>query len=143
MEKNNNTLLLVGGGVAAWYLLSRYSTIKNLLFVPRGIAVVGGAISVILGVQNPTSNSLAFQALSGSLVVNGNNVGNVASFQPLIILPNAETQIQLLITPNLLGIGSGILNLIEGNPGSSSFSASLQATANINNTAVPVNVSFT
>jgi len=144
MAKNNssaNTLFLVGGGFVLWYLLTRIQTIGNLNFVPRGLGIVGNAVSVILGIQNPTSNALLFNSLSGDLMVNGNSVGNVADFQPVTIMPNSETPITLLITPNIFGIAANAIDQIS-NGLTGGISAKLQAIANVNNTPVPVNVQF-
>jgi LEA14-like dessication related protein len=140
-KDSTNTVLIAAGAFAAWWLWSRASTISNLNFIPRGLAVVGGAISLILGVQNPTNNAIQLNALSGNLIINGNAIGNVADFQPVVIAPNNETPINLLVTANFFGLAAGALNAIEGNE-TGTINATLQGTANINGTALPVNVTF-
>jgi hypothetical protein len=140
-SKNNNNILILAGGFAAWWLWSRATTLQSLNFIPRGLAVVGGAISLIIGVQNPTNNSLQLNSLSGNLIMNGNAIGNVADFQPVLIGANNETQINLLVTANFFGIAAGALNAIEGNE-TSVINANLQGTANVNGTPLPVNITF-
>lgn len=141
MAKGNNLLAFGALGIAAWYLLTRFSTITNLNFVARGLGLIGNAVSVVIGVQNPTSQGLNLQSISGNLILNGNSVGNVSDFTPVTIAPNAETQINLVIVPNIFGIAANALYQIQqGITGG--IQASLQATANINNNAVPVNVTF-
>ena|SRR5277367_5641866 len=141
MAKTNNLLIFGAIGVAAWYFLTRLSTIGSLNFIPRGLGLVGNAVSVLIGVQNPTSEGLNLGSISGNLVVNGNSVGNVADFTPVVIAPNAETQIQLLITPNIFGIAANVIYQLQQNL-TGGINATLQGTANINNNAVPLNVNF-
>lgn len=140
-KKSNNTLLLVGAGLAAWYILSRYNTASSLNFVPKGIAVVGGAVQLVLGVQNPTSNGLNFDSLSGTVSVNGTALGNAASFTPAYIAPNAESDIVILVTPSFLGLANGILNTVQ-NGLTSGIQAVLTGTVNVNNTPFPINLNF-
>lgn len=144
MSKNNsgNTGLLLLLGALGVYLFTRASTIANLVFVPRGIAITGGAVNVVIGVQNPTSNSLSFNSLAGNLFVNGSAIGNVASFQPAVIIPNGETPVNVMVTPSILGIATDVLSMIQGNM-SGGITANFQGTANIDNSAVPVNLNFT
>jgi LEA14-like dessication related protein len=136
-------LLIAAAGGLAWYFFSRAQTLSNLIFVPRGIGTVAGGVSVRLGVQNPTANPIQLNSLAGSLVINGNAVGNVSSFLPVTIAPNAETVLDLTIIPNMFGAASQVLNLIEGNEFNTKLNPSLQGTANVNNIAVPLNISLT
>jgi hypothetical protein len=141
MVKTNNLLIFGALGIGAWYFLTRLSTVGSLNFVPRGLGLVGNAVSVIIGVQNPTSEGLNLQSISGNLVVNGNSVGNVADFTPVTIAPNQETQIQLLITPNIFGIAANAIYQLSNNL-TGGINATLQGSANINNTSLPLNVNF-
>jgi hypothetical protein len=139
---NSTTPLLIGAaGFLAWYFWTRANALKSLLFVPRGLGVQGGGISLLLGVQNITSAALQLNGFAGSLNINGSPVGNVTDFQPQLIAPG-ETQINLLIIPNVFGIAAGVLNEINGNEGSGNIQASLSGTANINGIPLPVNINF-
>jgi hypothetical protein len=141
MAKSNNLLFFGALGVAAWYLLTRYNTISSLNFIPRGLGLVGNAVSVIIGVQNPTSQGIQLQSISGNLILNGSSVGNVADFTPVLIAPNAETQINLLITPNIFGIAANAIYQLQ-NGLTGGINATLQGTANVNNNPIPLNVNF-
>lgn len=145
MGKSNNLtpVLLVGAGVAAWYFWTRANALNSLIFVPRGIGVQGGGVSLIIGVQNPTNSALMLNGLAGSLNIQGSAVGNVTDFQPQLIAPNQETPVNLLITPNIFGIAAGVINQIDGNEATGNFQATLTGTANINSIPLPLNISFT
>jgi Late embryogenesis abundant protein len=143
-SKNSSlTPILVGGGLfAAWFFWTRANALKSLIFVPRGLGVQGGGVSLLIGVQNPTSAALMLNGLAGSLVIQGQNIGSVTDFQPMLIAPGGETPINLLITPNYFGIAAGVINAIDGNEGDGSIRASLSGTANINGFPLPVNLNF-
>lgn len=145
MGKNRGSVspLLVGGvAFVAWYFWTRANTLKSLIFQPVGLGVQGGGVSIQLEVDNPTPNALQFNGFAGSLTVNGANIGNVTDFQPVLLAPGA-TRLNLFIAPNVFGIASGAINLIEGNEGSGNIQSSLNGTANINGIPLPVNLVFT
>jgi hypothetical protein len=135
-------LLIAAGGFAAWYFFTRYNTLKSLVFNPVGLGVQGSAISLQIEVDNPTANALQFNGFAGSLSVNGSNIGNVTGFQPVMVAPGA-TRINLFVTPNVFGIASDIISLLDGNEGSGNIQAGLSGTANVNGIPLPVNIQFT
>jgi hypothetical protein len=145
MSKNSSATPLVIGGVAflAWYFWTRAAALQSLIFIPRGLGVQGAGISLQIGVQNPTGAALALNSLFGSLLIQGQPVGNVSDIQPQLIAPNSESVITVLVTPNLFGIAAGVIDQLDGNEGTRKFSAAMQATANINGIPVPVNLQFT
>jgi LEA14-like dessication related protein len=136
----NNTVLLVGAGVAAYLLYQRYNAIGNLNFIPRGIQGSGGQLVLLLGVQNPSSAPLSLNSFVGNLVVNGGNAGNVTLFQPVTINPNAETVVPVTIGYNVFGIVQSVLN--TAGTDLSQASVVLDGDANIGNQLFPVNLKF-
>jgi LEA14-like dessication related protein len=141
-KSSNSNLLVIGAvAVAAWYFFTRASSLNSLVFVPKGMGVQGIGVNLVLGVQNPTNNPLTLASLAGSLIVNGAAIGNVSDFQQTTIAANSETDINVLITPNVFGVAAGAIDALEGNE-TSNISAALQGTANVNGVALPVNVTF-
>jgi LEA14-like dessication related protein len=143
-KKNSSTnLLLIGAAaIAAWYFWTRTSALNSLIFTPVGLGVQGPGISLAVNVANPTNTPLQLSSIAGSLNINGSAVGNVTDFQPAVIAPNSQTQINLLITPNVFGLAAGVINEVDGNEGSGTIQASLTGTANVNNTPLPINLAF-
>lgn len=142
-SSTTNTLLIVGAAAAAWWFFTRANALNSLVFVPKGIGIQGGGLNLLLGVQNPTGAAIQLNSLAGSVNVNGSPIGNVSSFQPITIAPNAETVVPLYLAASPFGIVAQTVNLLDGNEGAGNFSASLSGTANINNIPVPINLSFT
>lgn len=139
--KSNSVLLLLGIGVVAFFLWKKYATFANLQFIPRGISLHGGGFQVVMGVQNTSSMPVQYNSFAGSLNVNGSNVGFVSDFQPGIIQPNAETDITLTITPNVLGIASQVMTQLQGGDVGIT-SATLTGSANVGGTQYPVNMTL-
>lgn len=140
---STNTLLIVGAAAAAWYFFSRANALNSLIFVPKGIGIQGGGLNLLLGVQNPTGAAIQLNSLAGSVNVNGSPIGNVSSFQPIVIAGNAETVVPLYLSANPFGILGQTIDLLDGNEGAGNFRASLTGIANVNNIPVPINISFT
>ena len=141
--KSNNLLLIGAAAIAAWYFFTRSNALNSLIFTPVGLGVQGSGISLAVNVANPTNTALTLSSLAGSLNIQGSAVGNVTDFTPQVIQPNSQTQINLLITPNVFGLAAGVINQIDGNEGSGNIQASLSGTANVNGVPIPVNLSFT
>lgn len=137
---NQNLLLLGAAGIAAWYFFTRAGALNNLNFVPLGLGVVPGGVSVQLGVQNPTNTPITLNSFVGSLSISGSPVGSVSTFTPVTIAPNSQTPLSLYVGANYLGLASGVLNQLEGNEGSGNYNAVLSGTANVNGIALPINV---
>lgn len=139
--KSSVIFLLIGGGIILW-LLTKAQSIGSLNFVPRGLSTSSGAVLVQLGIQNPTSNQITLRSLVGSLIVNGSNVGDVSNFTTTTIQPNSETGIIVRVTPNYLGLASGLLNSIE-DFGATQLTASLQGSANVEGQTLPLQIRLT
>jgi len=135
-------LLILGGAVALW-LLSKANTAQSLQFQPTGASWDGGSLQVQIGVLNPTAGDLTLNALSGSLAVNGNNVGIVGlppGDLPKVIAPQTTTPVILQYTPNYLGLLFTLLNDLKQS--GQSLSIAYTGSANVNGITLPVNLHF-
>jgi LEA14-like dessication related protein len=136
-----NGALLVGGLAALW-VLSKVNTGNSLTFIPVGANWDGRSLQISIGVQNPTSNSLQFNSLAGYIFVNGNNAGNISSFQPTTIMPNGQTNVQIAFTPNYATGVTALLNTLFGFVKTGNITISIKGTANVNSFNLPVNMTF-
>ena len=134
----NNGLLLLGGAAALW-LLSKVHTGQNLHFLPLGVSLDGGGLVITVGVQNPTDNSLQLTSLAGDVTVNGTNAGNLSGFQPVTILPNAQTSVNVKFTPNILGAALAIINQVQNG---GTVTIGVNGNANVNGVVLPVHLTF-
>ena len=88
-------ILVVVGGAAALYFISRGSVAKNFKTVLRKVKIGGKILQpkifLTFGIQNPSGGSATIRSLIGDVLINGNKVANVSSFTSIKIEPNAET----------------------------------------------------
>lgn len=138
--RTNDLLLVLGLGGLAYYAYTRYAMAGGLQFVPLGVSTGGNGLIATIGVQNPSGTSAVLSSFAGSLKLNGSTVAAVSNFQGITIQPNAQTQLQFNVTPNLIGLGANLLDIAQN--GLDDYSVSLSGTANVNNTPVPVNINF-
>jgi hypothetical protein len=137
--KPNTILLLVVAAVVGYWAYTRYGTVTNLQFVPRGIGLGGAGFDVTLGVQNTSSYPLQYNSFAGTLSINGSVVANVQDFTAAQIAPNAETPLRINVSPNLVGLASQVLSQVQ-NGYQGIQSAVLNGVANIGGQQYPVNV---
>jgi len=135
--------LLILGGAAAIWLLFKANTAQSLQFQPTGASWDGGSLQVQIGVINPTAGDLTLNSLSGTLSVNGKNVGIVAlpsGDLPKVIAPNTTTPVILQYMPNYLGLLFTLLNQLKQS--GQSLSIIYTGSANVNGIALPINLHF-
>lgn len=139
--KSNTIIILVLVAVVGYWAYTRYGTLSNIVFVPRGINASGGGFQVTLGLQNTSNTALQYNSFAGSLIVNGSSIANVTDFTAQPIIANGETDLEINVTANLLGLASQVLQQVNsGNVGIQS--AVLTGNANIGGTQYPVNVTL-
>lgn len=94
---------------------------------------------IYVGIQNPTSNSVTFNSLAGSLYLNGEYVANVSSFASTAIPGNQETNIEIKVRLSTIEMGAELVAWLK-NP--SGVIVMFDGTININNSPVPVNLAY-
>lgn len=127
-----------------WYGYSRYETLKGLVFTPGGVSFdfsnpTAPVITINVIVQNPTSNALTLNSIATNVTLNGSAAGNISNFTNTTIAPNSQTTIPLNFRPNLVSVISDIYNAFESG---AAINGTMVGTANVNNTAVPINFAF-
>jgi hypothetical protein len=136
--ESKNLLLLAGAGLFAYWAYTKYRSVINLQFIPRGIQAGGTGFQVQLGVQNTSNQTIQYNSFAGTLSVNGQNVANVSDFNARPIQANAETDLAFDVSPNLIGLASQVFQQVQsGYTGIQS--AVLTGTANVNGVQYPVN----
>src|ERR1700743_1314178 len=130
--KTNDLLLGLGLAGLAYYAYTRYTLGSNLNFIPLGGTPGGNGLVVTIGIQNPTSNTATLNSFAGNILANNSAIASVSNFQGMTLAPNAQTQLQFSVTPNLLGLGMDLYTFITD--GISNLKFSLVGTANVNNT---------
>lgn len=98
-------------------------------------------LRVNIGIQNPSNQQFVVRSIVGQLQANGENIGNVSTFQATVINPNSEAILPVYVRLNPIGIVTDIIALIQGGGGISQ-TIRLKGTANVNNTLAPIDVTY-
>lgn len=128
----------------AWFAYSRYETLSGLVFTPGGAKFdfsnpTSPVITINILVQNPTSNSLTLNSIAANVTLNGNAAGNISDFTQIVVAPNSQSTIPLSFRPNLVNL---ISQIYQSFTNGEAINGTLVGTANVNNTAVPINMAF-
>jgi LEA14-like dessication related protein len=91
--------------------------------------------TISIKVQNVSNATLVLNSLTGVVSINGNDLGNVSSFQTVEVAPNSEQVINIKMDLSLLGIPGLIQNVINSVRGTYTFE--LKGHANVNNLLLP------
>ena len=139
------TVLLLGGLAVGAYYLSQLGVAANTVNI-----VFNGATPASLTqwqlqvvVQNVSNAAVNLNALSGNVMLNGNNVGNVSYFPtaPAQIAPTSQQVLNLQLNLNLLSLPTAIQNLIQS-PAGNTLNFEIVGNANINSLVLPFDVKY-
>jgi len=137
-----NILLLVGGA-AALFLLSRFRFGKKAVFTLRGLRPGGNlfapVFNVDLAVANPTNQAIIVKSITGTINVQGSAVANVSAFGDQRVAANSESILKLQARPSAVGVFETVRELLTRPVGSTSVS--FTGTANVDGLVVAVSES--
>jgi hypothetical protein len=142
--KTSTLLWIAGGAALLWYLANKATTLANLQFTAKSVSFQGSGLQLTVGILNPTNGELTINSIVGNVLVNGQPFGTITNFTQTVVAANAETDIILNISPNVLSLASDLINeLSTGGPAApSSVSIIAQGTANVNGSPLPVNLNL-
>lgn len=103
-----NKQIIVGLALLGVYVLySKLRAATNLVFAPgnvTGISIQGATpyIYFTVAIQNTSDTSLTIQSFAGNVSMDGQLIGNVSSFIPVVIAGNSQTMVP--VTAQLQGL---------------------------------------
>jgi len=139
------TLLLIGAGVLGLYFWKQKEAAGHLIFFPgniTGMQFVNSTpvVSLTLQVQNTSNVDLHLNSIAGNVLANGQLIGNVSNFTPVIIARNSQTLLPLTAQLQPLGIVNDIIRSFQ--TGSFAQDISIQGQANVGGVQVDVLLNF-
>ena len=110
--------LLVGLGLFAQKVASGFLNyfIKNLAVAFDGFTPL---LRVIVAVQNPSNQQFIIRSIVGNIFINETKAGNVSMFDTIVINPNTQTELPIVVRMDNIPAVSDLLVLIQqqsGNP---------------------------
>lgn len=143
--KSGTTVAVVGVGLLAWLLYSVRSAAGALNFFPdkvKQIAIDGATPIITIGilVQNTSGTQFTLNSIAGNLYADGYLVGNVSSFVQQVIRPNSQAVVLLQIRLSAIGVVQEVIRAFQSH--STTVNLELDATANVNNNQVSVDLNY-
>lgn len=90
---------------------------KTLNYFIQGIALAfDGFIPLLrldIAVQNPSNEQFVIKSISGTAWLGDTNAGNFSMFQTVVIAPNAQNVVPVVVRLNPSGIVSDLIRLIQ------------------------------
>jgi hypothetical protein len=137
-----NVALIVGGGIVALYLYSRYRAGTRATFYLRstkpGGSVLAPVLNVELAVQNPTGNTITIKSISGNILFSGSPIANISAFGDQIVQANSESVLRLVARPSVIGILTSIRDILDQPV--SNANIRFVGRANVDGIVVPIDV---
>ncbi len=95
--------------------------------------------SIVINIQNPTSNTLTVNSLVGDVYVNGDYLGNVSSFTKTEIVGNNQTPYTVALDSNIFSLSTELQSLISNFHG---LTLQLKGTINAQGLTIPVDLQY-
>lgn len=74
-------------------------------------------LRALVAIQNPTNQKFTIRSIVGTLYINGQKAGNVSMFQTIVINPNTQNELPVIIRLDPVAVVSNLLTLVENNSG--------------------------
>lgn len=130
--------ILIGiGAFVVWNLtgLARAANVLQVVF--KGVSVSGlTSLKITLTIQNPSNATLQINSMVGTITVNGNELGNISTFNQVTVLPNSQQDVIIDLGIGILDLPAVIQNVIQ--QPLQSYDVSVTGTANVNGIMIPI-----
>jgi hypothetical protein len=138
----------IGLAAAGLYVLSKLSFAANasrLNYSLAGMTMTMNGINPVIAMyliaQNPTNETFQVNAITGTVLLNGTIIGNLAGFVPVTVNPTNQASIPLTVTLSGLSLISYVVGVLNGTAGTQAI-LRLTGTVNANGTLLPVDVQY-
>lgn len=141
---NKTSLLILGGlGLAVWYYgkLAIAGNVINVIF--NGVHLKNlNTFTLSFMVQNVSNTIVSVNSMTADVFVNDSNIGNASYFgNPITILGNSQTPINVDFSLSLLGIPGALMDLISNlTIGKNDVKFQAKGTMNVNGILLPLDV---
>ncbi len=136
-------ILLLRGGAAALFFISRFrfgqKAVFNFRSLRPGGTLFAPVFNVDLAVSNPTNQTIVIKSITGTVNVKGSAVANVSAFGDQRVAANSESILKLQARPSAVGVFETVRELLKQPVGSTNVS--FTGTANVDGIVVPVSES--
>lgn len=137
--------LAAGGALLALTAFNKKISADALNFYPDRVGAelegVTPIINLRLGIQNPAPQGFTLKSFVGNLYANGYTIGNVSSFEQVLIAPHNVSYINLKIRVSLVGMAADLYNSIVNKTGATQ-EVKLVGNTDVDGILLPVSISY-
>lgn len=135
-------LLLAGAGLVAYEFQQLGTAAATVQFQFAGVTFNSiTSLNVQLLIQNISNIKCTVNALSGQIIMNDLQIGNISDFQPVDIAARSQQVVNVLLSLNVLSIPGTIQSLLN-NPGAP-LDFEIIGNANVNGLILPFDLTKT
>ncbi len=107
--KTGTILLLAGAGLVAYEFQQLGTASQTVQFQFAGVTFNGlTSLNVQLLIQNISNIQCTVNALSGQILLNDGQIGNISDFQPVTIAARSQQVINVIMSLNILSLPGAI-----------------------------------
>jgi hypothetical protein len=139
--KTGTALILIGVGGFVLYEVTKLKSAANTVqIIFQGIQPQGPLdYNLQFLIQNVSNTAAQLNALSGTVSINNNVVGNLSNFTPTEIPATSQQVINIDFKPSLIGLSSEIVQLVTQGAGQT-LNFAVNGSMNVNGLLLPFNV---
>lgn len=141
------TLIVVGLGALFLFNLVNLGVAGNVLQYYIASIDLTGITSgkIVIMIQNPSNAQITVNSMAGSVMANGQTIGNISNFTGgTTIPPNEQKPITVTVLLSLIGLASDIFTALTQPNGLTKIDFVLTGNANINGgEIIPFNITQT
>lgn len=139
--KTTNLLLIGAAGLGVWYYTGLGVSTGTLNLVFSGVKLNSiNDWSVILTVQNVGNTALVVNSMSGNILLNNEQLGNISDFTKRTIPGNSQADVEVHIKPQLFNLSSQLQNIINNRNAPLAFN--INGNVNVNNLVLPFSLDY-
>jgi len=141
MNSRKTSMFFIFGiiALAAYRYFGKVSPLRSIKIGISSVKVRGINVELGLLVMNPTNTAIHLKSFVGDVILNGSPVATAKDFTDQEIRANAQSTVNVTLTPS----GFGIISFLEGvimKTGKKGLV--LKGVANFDQGALPINISF-
>lgn len=131
------TALLIGAAALVAYEFQQLGTAaQTVQFQFSGVQINSvTSYNIQILIQNISNISCTVNAMTGTITLNGTQIGNISDFQPVTIGARAQQIVNVVLNPNILALPIAVQQLVNNPSGTLNFE--VNGNANVNGLILP------
>jgi LEA14-like dessication related protein len=134
--KTTTVALVAIGGFLAYQIFKVYNAVNTVQLVFNGItaqSVTTYTLNFII--QNVTNVAANLNAITGSVFMNGTNIGAISNFSPVAVPAAGQVSVNVTLQVSVLGLSSQLMSLLQN--GAAGATVEVKGNMNVDSLIIP------